>query len=83
LGFLLFGLGVLWLAVTLIDNWAHAATWMHLAFGVLMIGTAAFSHRPFIPSDPFDPVEGIAALSHCNADGFAFSWGCFSDFCNA
>jgi hypothetical protein len=77
LGFLLFGLGVLWLAETLIDNWAHAATLVHVAFGVLMIGTAAFSHRPFIPGVPFDPVEDWLHSLIATLMGFAFSLGVF------
>jgi len=77
LGFLLFGLGVLWLAVILINNWSRAATWMHVVFGVLMIGTAVFSHRPFISGVPFDPVEDWLHSLTATLMGFAFALGVF------
>jgi hypothetical protein len=54
--------------------------WMHLAFGLLMIGTAAFSHRPFIPGVPFDPVEDWLHSLTATLNGFAFSLGVFFRF---
>ena len=80
LGFLLFGFAVLWLAALLSTTWARAASWMHLAFGILMIGTAAFSHRPFIPGVPFDPVEDWLHSFSATLMGFAFSLGVFFRF---
>jgi hypothetical protein len=79
-GFLLFGFGVVWLAGAASGTWARAATWMHLAFGVLMISTAAFSHRPFIPGVPFDPVEDWLHSLTATLMGFAFAFGVLGRF---
>ena len=49
LGFLAFGLGVCWLAAALKRVGARVALWLHMAFGVFMIATAAFSHRSWVP----------------------------------
>ena len=46
LGFLLFGLGVLWVAQLRSPAWGRWATLFHVSFGALMIGTAVFSTRP-------------------------------------
>ncbi len=75
LGFLAFGLGVCWLAGALKRVWARAALWLHAAFGVLMIATAAFSHRPWAPDVQFDPVEDTLHSFTATAMGFAFSFG--------
>lgn len=80
LGFLLFGLAVLWLAFASLGFWARAATWMHLAFGVLMIATAAFSHRPFIAGVPFDLFEDLLHSITATVMGFAFSFGVLARF---
>jgi hypothetical protein len=80
LGFLLFGLGVLWLATAARPVWARAAVWMHVGFGVMMLGTAAFSHRPFMPGVPFDPVEDLLHSLTATLMGFAFSLGVFIYF---
>lgn len=80
LGFLLFGFAVLWLALTSAGTWARAATWMHLAFGVLMISTASFSHRPFIASMPCDPFEDLLHSITATVMGFAFSFGVMTRF---
>ena len=57
LGFLLFGCAVLWLAAFLRSGWARGAYWMHVVFAICMIGTAAFSHKPWLANVPFDPFE--------------------------
>lgn len=75
LGFLMLGFAVLWLALASDAVWARAATWMHLAFGVLMISTAAFSHRPFIAGVPLDPIEDLLHSITATLMGFAFSFG--------
>lgn len=75
LGFLALGLAVLWLAAALRTIWARLASWMHVAFGVLMTATAAFSHRPWIAGAPFDPVEDALHSFTATAMGFAFSFG--------
>ena len=53
---------------------------MHLAFGVLMIGTAAFSHQPFIAGVPFDPIEDLLHSLTATLMGFAFSFGVVARF---
>ena len=75
LGFLLFGVAVLWLAALRKTVWARATTWMLLAFALCMLGTAAFSHKPWLPNVPFDPFEdGLHSLT-ATSMGFAFSFG--------
>ncbi len=80
LGFLLFGLAVLWLASSARETWARAAVWMHIGFAVMMLGTAAFSHRPFLPDVPFDAVEDTLHSFTAMLMGFAFSLGVFVRF---
>lgn len=75
LGFLAFGLAVLWLAATLRGAWARSVQWLHTAFGVLMTATAAFSHRPWVAGAQFDPVEDALHSFTATAMGFAFSFG--------
>jgi Protein of unknown function (DUF998) len=75
LGFLAFGLAVVWLAAGLKRSWARVAHWSHVAFGVLMIATAAFSHRPWVPGAEFDRVEDALHSFTATAMGFAFSFG--------
>lgn len=75
LGFLAFGLAVLWLAAALRHSWARGVQWLHMAFGVLMIATAAFSHRSWVVGAQFDPVEDALHSFTATAMGFAFSFG--------
>ncbi|MBE0409633.1 MAG: DUF998 domain-containing protein [Anaerolineales bacterium] len=75
LGFLLLGLAVIWLAAIRKANWPRAAVWMHAAFGVFMVATAAFSVRPWIEGLPFDPIEDALHSFTATAMGFAFAFG--------
>jgi hypothetical protein len=75
LGFLSFGLAVIWLAVIRKQGWPRASFWMHTAFGVFMFVTAAFSVRPWIEAHPFDPVEDGLHSFTATAMGFAFAFG--------
>ncbi len=75
LGFLLFGSAVLWLAMASRSRWVRGAYWFHMAFAVFMIATAAFSHRPWLPGVPFDPLEDHLHSFTATAMGFAFSFG--------
>lgn len=75
LGFLAFGLGVCGLGVALKRVWARTVLWLHAAFGVLMIATAAFSHRPWERGAAFDPIEDALHSFTATAMGFAFSFG--------
>ena len=74
-GFMLFGLGVLWLAQVRRATWARGVYWMHLAFAVFMLGTAAFSHKPWLAGVPSDPVEDFLHSLTATGMGFAFAFG--------
>ena len=43
--------------------------------GVLLVATAAFSTRPCMPSNPYDPIEDALHSFTATAMGFAFSFG--------
>jgi hypothetical protein len=75
LGFLFFGFSVLWLAAFLRPNWARSTYWMHRVFGMCMIGTAAFSHKPWLTNVPFDPFEDFLHSVTATGMGFAFALG--------
>lgn len=75
LGFILFGLAVIWLASFKTPIWARTAVWFHLVFGVCMAGTAAFSHQPWLAGVPFDPVEDFLHSLTATVMGFAFAFG--------
>lgn len=75
LGFLIFGLTVLWLAERLLDNWPVSVHWLHGVFGLMMVGTAVFSSKPWLPNLPFDPVEDALHSFTATAMGFAFAIG--------
>jgi len=75
LGFLLFGLGVLSLALYRKPIWSRGTTWMHLAFAVLMLGTSAFSHKPWLTGVPADPFEDFLHSLTATGMGFAFAFG--------
>ena len=75
LGFLTFGFAVVWLAIVRRSRWARGAYWSHLAFGVLMISTAAFSHRPWLAQAPFDAFEDFLHSVTATGMGFAFALG--------
>ncbi|HEY7563713.1 MAG TPA: DUF998 domain-containing protein [Acidimicrobiia bacterium] len=75
LGFLLFGLGVLWVGNAIGDRWGTWGKLAHLGFGVLMLATAAFSHRPFEAGVEFDRFEDTLHSIAATAMGFAFAFG--------
>ena len=75
LGFLIFGLTVLWLTAHLIANWPSPVRWLHGAFGLFMVGAAVFSSKPWLPNLPFDPVEDALHSFTATAMGFAFAGG--------
>lgn len=75
LGFLLFGLAVLWIASRSRRAWSMPTRAMHLGFGVLMIATAAFSTRSWEPQTPFDPAEDALHSFTATVMGFAFALG--------
>ena len=75
LGFLMFGLAVLWLTAFSGARWGRWGTFFHGMFGVLMTATAAFSHRPFTPGIMFDRTEDLLHSVTATAMGFAFAAG--------
>ena len=75
LGFVAFGLAVLWMAAGAARSWGRGAVWMHAAFGVCIVGTAAFSHMPWWEGAVFDPVEDLLHSVTATAMGFAFVFG--------
>lgn len=75
LGFMIFGLTVIWLSGQLRGQWSWPARFSHLAFGVLMVGAAVFSSRPWLPDLPYDPVEDWLHSFAATAMGFAFALG--------
>lgn len=75
LGFLIFGLTVVWLSSLLKGKWPWSVRWMHAAFGVLMTATAAFSTRSWLPDAIYDPIEDGLHSFAATAMGFAFAFG--------
>lgn len=78
LGFLVFGLAVLWLAQVSRESWGSTATQFHRAFGGFMIGAAVFSARAWDETIPFDAVEDLLHSVAATAMGFAFALGVFA-----
>ena len=75
LGFLLFGLGVLWLAQLEPPMWGRWAIVFHISFGVFMIGAAVFSAQPWEAGLPYDPIEDLLHSVTATVLGFSFAFG--------
>ncbi len=75
LGFLMFGLAVLWLTAVSGARWGRWGKLFHGMFGVLMTAMAAFSHRPFESGITFDRTEDLLHSVTATAVGFAFAFG--------
>lgn len=75
LGFVFFGVAVVGLALLQRAAWARATYWMQLAFGLAMLGTAAFSHKPWLPGVAFDPFEDWLHSLTASGMGLAFIAG--------
>lgn len=75
LGFLLFGLTVLWQSASLHSGWPLPVRLLHGAFGVFMTAVAAFSARPWLPDLPYDAVEDWLHSFAATGMGFAFALG--------
>ena len=74
-GFLLYGFAVLLLTLAFRHHWGRAAFVLHAAFGVCMIGNAAFSSRPWLAELPFDLMEDILHSWMSGLVGTVFSLG--------
>jgi hypothetical protein len=75
LGFVLFGLSVIFLAFTCRRRWGPWAASLHGAFGALMTTAAAFSHRPWMPGANFDRTEDLLHSVAASGMGVAFALG--------
>ncbi len=75
MGFLFWGFGVLWEVRLNRSRWDKWTGRLHVAFGVLMIATAAFSARSWVAEAQFDPIEDVLHSFTSTAMGFAFALG--------
>lgn len=75
LSFLCFGAAVLLLSLSLRGRWPRLTYWCHLVFAASMFGAAAFSHSPWQPGAPDDPVEDFLHSVFASGMGFAFCAG--------
>jgi sulfite exporter TauE/SafE len=78
--FLCFGGAVLVLSILQREVWARSTYWMHLAFAVAMLSTAAFSHKPWIADVPVDEFEDFLHSVAASGMGFAFCFGVIARF---
>jgi len=53
---------------------ARGECWCHLAFAVFLISAAAFSHKPWLATVPFDLFEDFLHSIAVAGMGFAFSF---------
>jgi hypothetical protein len=75
LGFLLYGFGVLWLVSSARERWGPWGTFFLGTFGVMMVSTAAFSHKPWQAGVPYDGFEDLLHSVTATGMGFAFAFG--------
>ena len=78
LGFLLMGFAVLWLADIARPKWGRWGSILLGCFGVMMLATAAFSHKPWLPDVAWDPFEDLlhsltATVMNTNRDYIVWS----------
>ena len=75
LGFVVYGLAVIWLTVALYGKWSVGARYCHLFFGIFMMSAAAFSIRPWDAGAVFDQREDFMHSFAATAMGFAYTFG--------
>lgn len=75
LGFVLFGLAVIWLAHRKAWVWRQPATALHVTFGSCLVAVAAFSLRAWQAGAPFDRTEDALHSVAATVMGFAFALG--------
>ncbi|WP_369685115.1 DUF998 domain-containing protein [Haladaptatus sp. YSMS36] len=75
LGFLLFGLGVLWLTAERRVAWNRLPTVFHSGFGAFMVATAVFSTRSWDAAVAYNPVEDAFHSATATLLGFCFAFG--------
>ena len=74
-GFLLFGFSVIWLSICSRRHWGRAAYYFHMLFGLFMVATAAYSHKHWLISKPYDEIEDLLHSVTATGMGFAFALG--------
>ncbi len=74
-GFLLWGLAVVGSAVLLRGRWGGWGSLALGTFGVMMLGTAAYSHRPWLTGVPYDATEDLLHSVTASVMGLAFAIG--------
>lgn len=77
-GFVLFGIGVLVLAVASRRRWGLAGAVLHGAFGLLMIAAAIYSARSWERATRFDETEDLLHSVAASTIGVAFATGVVS-----
>jgi hypothetical protein len=75
MGFLLFGLAVMWLSMVRAHSWQPAGRSLHLVFGLCMLGVAAFSTKPWIENAAYVRSEDFLHTVFASLMGFAFIVG--------
>jgi Protein of unknown function (DUF998) len=75
MGFVVFGLAVIWLTSLRTGVWETAGTVLHMCFGVCMIGVAAFSTRPWWNDATYVKSEDLLHSVFASTMGFAFIAG--------
>ena len=75
LGFLLYGFAVLLLTACAKKRWGPLGTFFLGTFAVMMLGTAAFSHKPWQEGVPFDAFEDVLHSITATGMGLAFAAG--------
>ncbi|WP_208106591.1 DUF998 domain-containing protein [Streptomyces sp. GC420] len=75
LGFVLFGLSVVLLATVCRRRWGVWGVALHAAFGALMTAAAAFSHKPWQATGPYDRTEDVLHSVAASTMGIAFALG--------
>ncbi|WP_435157449.1 DUF998 domain-containing protein [Haladaptatus sp. DFWS20] len=75
LGFLLFGLGVIWLVAERRSVWGRWGAVFHAGFGVFMIAAAVFSTKSWDVAMTYDPIEDVFHSIAATLIGFCFTFG--------
>ena len=75
MGFIGFGLAVIWLAQLRSRTWGWIGTLLHVGFGVCMLAVAAFSAKPWEENAPYVAIEESLHSLFATVMGFGFIIG--------